>query len=348
MSISQTIEAQNLRNLYNADIVVYIPLDEDFNDGTACVAAIGPIDHFAYMILPLDESLNDYTFPHEFGHILGGRHNSNSNNPATCGRGFRLELGFTEFYFTAITGTPFGFERIPHYSNPEVTWKFVPTGEIDSMDPSSSKNNAGKINTNSCVVGDFRTNSTSISSNIIVTEQNCQLHLEAVVDVPNSNFTHEWLWSQDGLFNTNSPGFNLGTGNNLSIDEPVSDNCSFYFINLKVLENNEVVSTSTINIQSGTICIDNVQPCSGTSNSISRPTNPNAPTTQDVNSPITNPSEKLEFRLFSISGQHLTTFNSYPSNLLLSQFITDSGIFVLQEIKNGILIRTQKITIYED
>jgi len=348
IEISERIDAQNLRNLYNADVVVYIPRENKLGNLTGCTAAIGPISDLAYMVIPLDESLNEYTFPHEFGHILGGEHFDDRNIPPTCGRGFRLEFETTD-YFTAITATPYGFERIPHYSNPEVTWKFVPTGQIDQNDDNFSNNNAGKLNTNSCIVGDFRTNLNTINSNIIVTEQNCQLHLEALVELPNSNYVYEWQWSQDGLFNSYSPGISLGTGNNLIVDEPVSDNCGFYFINVNILENNIVISTSIINIQSGIICVDNVQPCSGPSNSIGQHINPNAQSIQPkINYPSTSANEISEFRLYSINGQLLVTFTSYPSNYLLSDFVQNTGVFILQELKEGQIIRTQKVTIHED
>jgi len=338
IALSNNSQMQSLRNQFNADIVVYMPPNAMFHDGTACVAAIGPIDVLSYSIVPLDASLIEYTFPHEIGHICGLNHEWKPHYEPICAKGYDKIFYNSEDFNTVLAGSSL---RIPYYSDPNITWNDIPIGTVDEENHNRITTvNAGKIRNTICEVANFR-NSSTITSNIHASEENCQLRLESVVSVANPLYTYQWSWSYDGSIS----GTPLGSGNTILVDEPVSDNCSFYFISLEVFDGNTLISNSMINLQSD-ICLDNVQPCAGSSRNI-KPQPIDSHTFQpNYDKPINH--TKSIYRLYNTSGQLINSYNHLPSNEEILFSTSKTGLFILQEINNNKIVDTRKIYNYED
>lgn len=71
IALANDLQAQTLKANNNADIVILLaPPLTTWNDATACVAEIGPINNDAYGIVPIDVAFQEFTFTHEIGHIL--------------------------------------------------------------------------------------------------------------------------------------------------------------------------------------------------------------------------------------------------------------------------------------
>jgi len=324
-------EIQQLRNNHNADVVVYLPVYYDFAFSIACAAAIGPDDQNAYVIIPMHVSLDDNIFPHEIGHVMGAWHNWQPNQGTDCARGYFAELDNGDEYPTVMASSSV-LSRIPHYSDPDILWRDVETGKWDG---DNSAVNAGKIRGTGCQVAGFRIGS-SIYSNIFVDIVNCQLFLDATISETNPNYTYEWHWSLDGLFNLSSPGEYLGGGIPLTVDEPVSNNCRLYFIQLKVLLNGVVVSTTVYNQQGG-VCTYNVLPCDPPDSYVERTQYIYDYEKLDVFVEHSALINRLE--LYNLNGQKLGKASNMEE---IRKLISHSGVYLLFEHREKELFSIKK------
>ncbi len=140
-----------LRDQYGADMVALI-----VEDGSAC--------GIAYLMTNLDNgfassafSVSNYscavgnlTFPHELGHNMGSAHDRNNAGNAL----FSYSYGWRWFgqsgnQFRSVMAYAPG-SRVPHFSNPDVTYDGTPTGV------NNSENNALSINQAAFTVANWR------------------------------------------------------------------------------------------------------------------------------------------------------------------------------------------------
>jgi len=240
---------------YSSDIGILLA-PPSFYSVFGCVASggIGPNSSSRIAIIPADNLLFDHTFPHEVGHLLGAEHQligtgrgRISPNCASAKSIIQNQMGFGTIMFTeALSG------RIPHFSNPNVDYYGASTGDPEV-------NNAGYINLNGCLIGDYNTSDAlQPQVDVSVNDEDCVLELSVSHSSSTiSNFTYEWYWNTSGFFFNYTQSSSLGTGQNLTIADPYPFPCKKYFIHLRILNNGIVVATQT-EPQDGGICTENV------------------------------------------------------------------------------------------
>ncbi len=283
IALSQSSEAQSLRDQYNADIVVMLRADEPWSGtlSAGCTTEdalnLNPLGDGAYIILESQVSLKQSLFSHEIGHVFGARHKyvpvSGQDPLLFCSYPHELKFfgpdpsgngtsTFIESLKTIMFGEPGG--NFLHFSDPEIfhlserTGKFMDTTNAGIIVP--AYNNAGQIRGAGCIVADFR-ESPNINGSISVTEEDCLLNLSANIQPFNTDYEYSWYWSLDGLFTNEYPGISLGTGADISVEEPPVNQCDSYFLQMVILLDGEIVLNEQI-LQQGGICTENTQDCS--------------------------------------------------------------------------------------
>lgn len=155
INFSNDVNVQNFRNSFNAEIVCLV-IGNPYSSGiNGIVKAIAPSFDDAYMICnAVTATSGRKTFAHEVSHIVGAKHNDDSNNPSWArGRIFNTDhsgfLGLCyKTRYTLMTVMPDGKSRIDHVSNPDVDYHGKPTG-------TGTRNNAQRINDISYNIADF-------------------------------------------------------------------------------------------------------------------------------------------------------------------------------------------------
>jgi len=254
ITFSGNSQIQGIRALYGSDLVVVLALPSIYTQGAlACVADIGPISNRSTAIVPVDLGLLDHIFTHEVGHLFGGKHLSYPKAPnPQCA--FAHALLFPPPIYALNTVMGGATYRILHFSDPEIMYQGIATGVI------GTENNAGYIRSTGCIVQDFAVSQT-INPIITAAEDHCQIALSATLDGTVAGITYDWYWNTTGIFLGNNPSTYLGSGANLTVDDPLPDPCESYFIHLKVKLYGDEIGNTTIN-HGGGICMANVQ-CDG-------------------------------------------------------------------------------------
>jgi hypothetical protein len=250
-------QAQNLRNLYKADLVVAITNNNYNIGGTPYIGQYGTLeleDARSYAIVEVQNSLGGlWSFPHEIGHLLGTRHNRpndgiGDDNDPSCGHGFRFTDGTGVIRKTMMAvGYQSEIDRtILHYSNPSITYNNAATG---SNVTGQEANNAKVIRNTGCIVQNFRP-SPELDAYISYYGDICNtLYLNAIVSpaAPGLQgqppYNYEWFMTPNSMFDDN-PAYRRGTGSTISISNPGT---SIVWIHLRVTSNDgfvKVVSTN--------------------------------------------------------------------------------------------------------
>lgn len=161
--------AHTLRTQYGADIVVLI------TESMATYAGLGFImspvssafDDYAFAVVKRQYASGSYVFAHEVGHVMGCQHdrdNASSAGAYDYSYGHRFSDG-TNTLRTIMSYTP--GTRIPHFSNPDVTYNGAATGVAAGA--TNSANNALSMNNASSTLAAFAAASTSIDFEITST-----------------------------------------------------------------------------------------------------------------------------------------------------------------------------------
>lgn len=159
-------EVHTLRNTYGADLVCLIT---DTFSGEAGLASLmlTPSVSFApqgFSVVLRSELVGFYTFAHELGHNMGCAHdraNTTLGGAYSYAYGHALSVGGSS-YGTVMSYVGAG---IPHFSNPEVLYRGVPTG-IAEGSPNSA-DNARVLNNTAPIVSAFRGTAVSTFSPVV-------------------------------------------------------------------------------------------------------------------------------------------------------------------------------------
>lgn len=133
------------RDQYGADIVVLLTATGQYC-GIAYWIEVPSSDAFA--ISRNDCSVGNYTFAHEIGHLIGGRHD---NDPASSPRAYAHGYVYSPAYWrTVMAVVQSGINRIPYWSNPNKTYGGV------AMGTSNWNDNARVWNERAATVANFK------------------------------------------------------------------------------------------------------------------------------------------------------------------------------------------------
>ncbi len=244
-------QAQNLRNLYKADLVVAITNNNYNLFGSPYFGQYGTLeleDAKSYAIVEVQHSLGGFwSFPHEIGHLLGARHNRSNDgigddDEPSCGHGFRFTDGTGVIRKTMMAvGHQSEIDRtILHFSNPDISYNNAVTG---SNVTGQEANNTKTIRNTGCIVQNFRT-SPELDAYISYSGVTCNvLQLNASVSpaapgMPGqSPYTYEWFLTLNSMFDDN-PANRIGTGSTIYF---YNSGISNFWIHLRVTSNDGVV-----------------------------------------------------------------------------------------------------------
>lgn len=243
---------QSLRNQYQADLVVC--LTDDVYGNTVGHSANIPAsnsDYCAIVVSTYSDRLGQATFTHEMGHLLGGRHQSDSGGPSYS-HGYKFVTNPPAPFDPSVSRTmmhvtELGSSQILYFSNPNVSYVGSVTGNT------STNNVARRIGEVSPTVADFRS----------TTNPSFNGYIQGPGNIGNSgsyqweliyscrNLTNiEWRYSTDG-FNFGSP---IGSSEILNYNLSSSNNGLFYLKCTVTTSNNETFSVTqyvSVNICSG-------------------------------------------------------------------------------------------------
>lgn len=234
---------QNLRNQFNADLVVCLVERVYQGDAVGSVATIPANngDYCAVVRAPFSSSAGFFTFTHEVGHLLGGRHQDDPGGPAYA-HGFRFTLNppATPNQARTIMHT---FEststRIMYFSSPNVSINGSPTGTF------ATNHVARRISEVSVNVVNFRPSVTQPFNAVIdgpTYISQFGMYTWELLTFCRNFLTTEWQVSTDG-FNYGPP---MGAGDALSfytVDE--TNNGSLYIRCTIVTDQSQTYVTTT-------------------------------------------------------------------------------------------------------
>lgn len=260
-TLEELPEAQNLRNLYGADLVVMLT-NQNYPNARGFASTVEPNDEESYAVVEVDAMIGvgpDWVLAHEMGHLLGADHNFDDNGRDImlhndCAHGWKFTDNTNTEQRTVLALNFNNTGRILHYSNPAADFNGQPTGNDEEGDISDS-NNARKIDNAYCEVMHYRP-SPEFSAIIggsplfcgIGQSSSQQTYYASVTpsapDFPvKPPYQYEWRWTTDGFSFPDAPGTFLGNQPTVTIGQLL--NCPSFFLHLKVTgSDGEVYNTS--------------------------------------------------------------------------------------------------------
>ncbi len=137
--------AQLLRAQNEADLVVML-VDESYGGNLGRVQAIGIDFDGSYALVQAPSSHSKKVFAHEVGHLLGGRHDTDSNGTIEHGYTFKKWFLGRKYGTIMVSGSSVKSKnRILHFSNPNVEYEGEDTGTNSSNDNETHFENTGPI-----------------------------------------------------------------------------------------------------------------------------------------------------------------------------------------------------------
>lgn len=218
-SLTNNLNAQNLRDIFEADIVVLLT-DGEYGSTFGIVRMIGPNEGKSYAIVQTGAATTGrFTFAHEVAHLFGGGHNDDPRPGIPHGHKFKtgnfMPCIFGKSQRTILNLAGENDVRIQHFSNPIVTFDGQKTGV------SGKKDNAQQLRNTSCQVAQFRETIRPFSANITGDINTCPcgaafLGLNITGGTAGATYTYLWERSTDGInwtvFSNFSTAFIPSTG----------------------------------------------------------------------------------------------------------------------------------------
>ncbi|MCF0060619.1 M12 family metallo-peptidase [Dyadobacter chenwenxiniae] len=276
---------QNLRNQHNADLVICM-VEREYNNGAIGSVVVVPASNVNYAAIvrgPFSSAANFFTFTHELGHLMGGRHQTDPGPPSySHGFAFAANGAFRTMMHTFQDNS----NRIMHFSSPNVNFNGVPTGtsNVNHVARVISETSLNVVNFRPSVTQPF--NATIIGPTSINTAGWYDWELYFFCQPLGST---TWQFSTDG-FNYGSP---VGFGDAVNFYNIDASNNGTLF--LRCIINNggqNYVTTTTINVN---ICSG----CRQSSEFVTASTSKELVT--DVKAVYPNPADKVLTVDFSLS-----------------------------------------------
>ncbi len=153
-------DVRGLRDRYGADIVSLWGKDLDYG-GVAPGMTIGHQDaSLGYHIVDAELALETYSFVHEVGHNQGCYHDMETDGWADTRPSYAYGWVLDENEGLTIMAKGRGYSRIPHFSNPDVSYRGEPTGAVGLMTADSAHSygadNARRIRETADIVAGWR------------------------------------------------------------------------------------------------------------------------------------------------------------------------------------------------
>lgn len=153
-AVSNSVEVAELRNEYHADLVSYWTAFGDQCGQAFVPQVVKPeSEKYGFSVVRYDcVGVPRYSFIHELGHNFGLAHDpaTNGANPArSYGRGYALSGEFRTIMAQPTLCDRAACDRIPYWSNPDVSYLDMPTGTTD-------QDSARALNSVAQTVGNYR------------------------------------------------------------------------------------------------------------------------------------------------------------------------------------------------
>ena len=198
-SLAANTTAQNLRNLYQAEIVVLLT-NGNYPDAFGVAKGIGAGFSDSYVIVEVTQSTSGrHTFAHEVSHLFNARHELAADNSTSNGKAYLFKTGTGWFGWGGITRKtlmhtiPTGESRIEQVSNPFVNFMNVATG-------SPIENNAGEVNSFKTQIGGFYPDPVPSSFVFGISKIGCGYTWLGIAEICNGTpYTYNWFVSQNGF-----------------------------------------------------------------------------------------------------------------------------------------------------
>jgi Secretion system C-terminal sorting domain/Metallo-peptidase family M12 len=207
-------DAQRMRNEDAADIVVLIT-NGQYGGGTIFGSvgdnAIATTNNNSYAIVDVDYASSIFTFAHEVGHLFGGRHQDDiraaTNQLAVYAHGYKFSyktgwwiFGSTKNVRTIMHRNIDGYDRIPYFSNPNVSISGVATS-----DNANFSHVARRIGETANGIAAFRADklTSAIAGQTTLTPFKSYTW-DSNISCGSAPYTYQWAASSDGFsyFNT--------------------------------------------------------------------------------------------------------------------------------------------------
>jgi len=233
--LADNVEAQRLRNQWNADVVVILTNFLTVVRANGSVAEVGPSKERAYAAVQVNDAAgNDFVFVHEMGHIFGARHETPADNTPGDAHGSRWRnrrFPRADQRRRSVMHQPYSedvfgrkpYIRVLHFSNPSVKNVTKSTGAV------GARNNARVINVNGNIVCGFRSDPpvVSISGSPGLASNGQKINLSASVTSGTAPFTYNWRVNSGGGFytasRTSTLKINMPTNQDLNVNLTVTD-----------------------------------------------------------------------------------------------------------------------------